>query len=94
MKSYYVYFMTNRGNTTLYIGFTNENCRRGLEHKYEALDSFTKRYKLKKLIYVEEYSNANAAISREKQLKKWSRAKKENLIASQNPEWRDYLEDL
>jgi putative endonuclease len=92
MKSYYVYILTNKGNTTLYIGITNSLERRIYEHKNELVDGFTKKYQLKKLIYYEECSRAIDAIAREKQLKNWHRDWKINLIKSVNPTFKDLSE--
>ena len=81
--------MTNKTNSTLYVGVTNDLRRRITEHKNETLDGFTKKYHLHKLVYFEEYSEVNDAIARKKQLKGWVRAKKNWLIESQNPNWND-----
>ncbi|MDO8487605.1 MAG: GIY-YIG nuclease family protein [Candidatus Curtissbacteria bacterium] len=89
-KNYFVYILTNFHNTTFYIGVTNDLTRRVYEHRNEFVDGFTKKYKLKKLIYLEQYSQAKEAIAREKQLKNWHRDWKINLIKSVNPD----LEDL
>ncbi len=86
---YYVYILTNKGNTVLYIGVTNDLERRIYEHKNKILEGFTKKYNVDKLVYYEETKDINEAIAREKQLKKWSRAKKINLIESVNKTWRD-----
>lgn len=69
MTRYYVYILTSKENTALYVGVTNDLRRRLIEHKNELADGFTKRYHLHKLVYYEEYSEINDAISREKQLK-------------------------
>ena len=92
-KCYYVYILTNYTNTTLYIGVTGNINRRMYEHKTELVDGFTKKYHVTKLVYCEECKNVNDAIAREKQLKKWRREKKEELINSINPEWRDLMQD-
>jgi len=94
MKSYYTYILTNKNNTTLYIGVTNDLARRLDEHKNGAVDSFTKKYQIYKLIYFEEHSNAYEAITREKQLKGFSRDKKEALIKEINPNWNDLISRL
>jgi putative endonuclease len=81
--------MTNKNQTTLYIGVTNDLCRRIHEHKNHLIhNSFTDRYNLEYCIYYEEYSYFALAIQREKQLKKWNRQKKENLINIKNPQWK------
>lgn len=76
---YYVYILTNKTNAVIYIGVTNDLSRRLYEHKNEQIDGFTKKYHIHKLVYFEEYSEINAAIAREKQLKRWVRVKKINL---------------
>ena len=87
---YYIYILTNKTNSVVYIGVTNDLHRRLQEHKREAIEGFTKKYHLHKLVYLEEYSEINAAIAREKQLKKWTRAKKNQLIETKNPDWIDW----
>ena len=89
MKKYYVYILTNKLNTTLYIGVTNDIERRLYEHRNGLVDGFTKKYHLCKLIFLEECSDINVAISREKQLKGWTRKKKEDLINQTNPTWQE-----
>lgn len=91
---FYIYAMTNRTNTVLYIGVTNDLKRRVFEHKNEIVEGFTKRYKLHKLVYYEIYADAYTAISREKQLKGWKREKKNLLINSKNSDWEDLYEKL
>ena len=86
----YVYIMSNKKLTTLYIGVTNDLERRVLEHKQGTGSDFTARYKLDRLIYFEQGSRIEDAIEREKQLKRWHREWKWNLIKSMNPT----LEDL
>lgn len=88
-RSYYVYILTNFNNTTLYIGVTNNLERRISEHRNELVDGFTKKYKLKKLVYFEECSQVIDAIAREKQLKNWHRDWKVNLIKTVNPDFKD-----
>lgn len=92
MKQSYVYILTNKNKTTLYIGVTNNLQRRLLEHKEEIGSKFTKRYSVHYLVYYEKFEDINFAISREKQLKKWNRSKKDKLIESVNPMW-DFLDD-
>ena len=89
---YYVYILTNKNNTVLYIGVTNDLSRRMYEHQNEQIEGFTKRYHLHKLVFFEEFSDINDAIACEKRLKRWTRAKKNALIESQNPNWRDLSE--
>jgi len=89
MKEYYVYILTNKTNRVLYIGVTNNLQRRIYEHKNKMIDGFSKKYNLTKLIYFEQTPDIYSAISREKQLKKWRRSKKEWLINQLNPNWED-----
>ena len=91
---YYVYILTNKDNRVMYIGMTNNLVRRIGEHKSEFVDCFTKRYHVHNLVYFEEYSDVNAAIAREKQLKSWSRAKKNALVRSKNPDFADLSSEL
>jgi putative endonuclease len=88
-REYFVYILTNEFNTTLYIGVTNNLIRRISEHKSDAVDGFTRKYRLHKLVYFESTSDINEAIFREKQLKAGSRKKKIDLINSINLEWKD-----
>ena len=92
-RQYCVYIMTNRYNTTLYTGVTNNLKRRVYEHKSGTGSAFTKRYNLIKLVYYEMTNDINAAIFREKQIKAGSRQKKIDLVNSMNPEWRDLYDD-
>ncbi|QQS18442.1 GIY-YIG nuclease family protein [Candidatus Saccharibacteria bacterium] len=94
MRSYYVYIMTNPSRTTLYIGVTNNLVRRIWEHQAKQLDGFTKKYNCVCLVYYEEVANALVAIEREKQLKGWSRRKKEELIDTLNPSREDLSTSL
>ena len=71
----------------MYIGVTNDLNRRVFEHKNELIDGFTKKYHVHKLVYYEKYSDINKAIAREKQLKRWTREKKNELVESKNPHW-------
>ncbi|HSD15588.1 MAG TPA: GIY-YIG nuclease family protein [Flavobacterium sp.] len=95
MKTGYTYIITNKNNTTLYVGVTSNLPKRITEHiekRYE--NSFSSRYNLNKLVYYETFQSIEDAITREKQLKAGSRAKKEALINSYNPQWRDLLQDV
>ena len=89
MRTYYVYLLTNANHTVLYIGVTNDLARRVGEHKAGTHEGFTKRYNVHKLVHFETYSDINAAIAREKQLKASSRATKLALIDSSNPDWEE-----
>jgi putative endonuclease len=90
---YYVYILTNRYNTVLYTGVTNNLERRLYEHKNKRINGFTKKYNVDKLVYFEDTDNINSAITREKQIKGWTRKKKDELISSVNGEWKDLSED-
>lgn len=89
MKSYYVYIMASKKNGTLYVGVTANIMKRIFEHKEGVMDGFTKKYHIKKLVYFEETSSIQSAILREKQLKKWKREWKIELIEKDNPDWDD-----
>ena len=91
---YYVYIMTNKTNSVLYVGVTNDLSRRAREHKSGIIPGFTQRYHTDVLIYFEEYSDINGAISREKQIKGYSRVKKNELIKKQNPILKDFGKGL
>ena len=94
-QNYFVYILTNDDrHTVLYIGVTNELERRANEHSLGLGSAFARRSNAHKLIYFEAYPDPRSAIAREKQLKNWSRQKKEALIAQTNPEWRDLLEEM
>ena len=90
----YVYIMTNKNKTVLYIGVTNNLVRRVYEHKTHLIkNSFTDRYNLEYCIYYEEFPYFDMAINREKELKKWNRQKKEVLIKQKNPEWKELVNE-
>ena len=89
MKSYYIYILTNKNNTVLYVGVTNDIVRRIWEHKSKLIEGFTKKYNIDKLVYYEKFDDPNSAIAREKQLKAGSRKKKLDLINSFNKDWKD-----
>ena len=93
MNSYYVYILTNWKGNVMYIGVTNDLERRLYEHKHELVEGFTKRYHVHKLVYYEETSDVRAAIEREKQLKNWARAKKDALVETMNPMWKDLSDE-
>ncbi len=90
-KSYFVYMMSNESRM-LNIGVTNDVTKRALEHKSKSIPGFTQQYNLYKLVYFETFSNINAAIAREKQLKGWLRSKKVALVNSKNLLWKDLAE--
>ena len=89
---YNVYILTNNTNSVVYIGVTNDIVRRMYEHKNELIKGFTKKYHLHKLVYNEEYNSINDALRREKQLKGWKRERKNALIETINPDWKDLTE--
>ena len=86
---YYVYILSNWCDSVLYIGVTNNLVRRLYEHRNGLADGFTKKYNVHKLVYYEYTNDVRSAIEREKQLKGWTRAKKNALIVRQNPQWLD-----
>jgi putative endonuclease len=86
--------MTNKMNTTIYTGVTNNLIRRVIEHKSGQIEGFTKRYRLHKLVFFEETHDVNAAIAREKQIKAGSRQKKIELIEAMNPNWDDMYDSF
>ena len=90
---YYVYILTNWNNKVLYTGITSNLERRLYEHQNELADGFTKRYHVHKLVYFDTTTDVNAAIAREKQIKGWTRQKKNALVETINPEWRDLSKD-
>jgi len=87
---YWIYIIASDSGT-LYLGVTNDLPRRIYEHKNGLVEGFSKKYKCHRLVYFEEYAEVKAAISREKQLKKWNRRKKEILIGTMNPHWSDLM---
>jgi putative endonuclease len=92
----YIYILTNKNKTTLYIGVTSELPSRLVKHRmhYYGMNAFSAKYKLDLLIYYEGFDTITEAILREKQLKKWSRNKKIELINRLNPEWKDLGEEV
>ena len=93
--TYYVYILSNVTNYTIYIGVTNDLIRRVYEHKNDlAPESFTSRYGVHKLVYFEQTTDVKAALEREKQLKGWRRSKKNALVETMNPGWKDFYPDL
>lgn len=89
MKVFHVYIITNKWNTTLYIGVTAHVFNRIYQHRFGTVEGFSKRYHLTKLVYYEECTDAYSAFAREKQLKNWHRLWKLNLIKQTNPRFRD-----
>jgi putative endonuclease len=94
MSQYYVYILTNKKKGALYIGVTNDLAKRVYQHKNNLIDGFTKKYDIKRLIYYEIANDIRSAIRREKQIKKWYRDWKIELIERNNPYWKDLHDDL
>ena len=93
--TYYIYIVSNEHNNVIYTGVTNDLIRRIYEHKHHMdKSSFTARYNVEKLVYYEATSNIESAISREKRIKGWNRKRKDKLIASMNPDWKDLYEGI
>lgn len=93
-RCYYVYITTNKGNTVLYTGVTNDLKRRAYEHKAKLANGFTKKYNVDKLVYYEIFDDPENAILREKQIKAGPRRRKVELVNSMNKEWMDLFEGL
>jgi len=91
-KYYYVYIATNKRNTVLYTGVTNNVERRMSQHKQKLIKGFTSKYNINKLVYSQEFNTPGEAISAEKTIKGWLRKKKIDLIKSMNPEFKDLIE--
>ena len=91
-REYYVYIMTNKGNTVFYTGVTNDLERRVQEHKRREVEGFTRKYNVTRLVYYEVTNDIQSAIEREKQIKAGSRQKKIELIRNANSEWQDLAE--
>ena len=86
---YYVYILTNSSNKVLYVGVTNDLERRCYEHKQKLIKGFTQKYNVDKLVYFEEFDSIELAIFREKQIKGYSRSKKDDLINEFNLGWKE-----
>ena len=94
IHEYWVYILSNNSRSVLYIGITNDLYRRFLEHKKGIIEGFTKKYRCHILLYYESFTDIEKAIAREKELKGWSREKKEDLIQSINPKYWNLAHDL
>jgi putative endonuclease len=92
--AYYVYLLASKKHGTLYLGVTNDIVRRTYEHRTKAVDGFTKRYGVDKLVWFELYDDMTNAIAREKELKKWRREWKVRLIEAENPDWTDLYPNI
>jgi len=91
--NYYVYILTNWNNKVMYVGMTNDLERRLYEHKNKLVEGFTKKYNIHKLVYYEHTTDVYGAIAREKEIKKWRREKKNTLVETMNPEWKDLSDE-
>lgn len=93
-EQYYVYILASFKNGTLYTGFTSDLIGRAWSHKNDVVDGFTKKYQVHRLVYYEVFEDKEAAMLREKQLKKWHRKWKLELIEKENPDWKDLYKDI
>ena len=94
MKQYYIYILSNWDGSVIYTGMTADLIKRIYEHKSKAVKGFTEKYNVSKLVYFETSESPETAINREKQIKSWRREKKNALIATINPEWKDLYETI
>ena len=93
-KRFYVYILASKPRGSIYVGMTNDLVRRVWQHKEGQADGFTKQYWIKRLVYYEIHATAENAIKREKRLKRWRRAWKDDLVETVNPKWRDLYNDI
>ena len=93
-KQFYVYILASKRNGTLYTGVTSDLIQRVWQHKHHMVEGFTKKYRVKKLVYYEVHDNAESAITREKRIKKWRRKWKLRLIEEKNPQWTDLYDEI
>jgi putative endonuclease len=91
---FYVYLLASRKQGTLYLGVTKDLVRRTYQHKEKVLPGFTSRYDIRRLVWFEVYDDPTNAIEREKEIKKWRRARKLDLIEKDNPEWKDLYPEI
>ena len=94
MKNYYVYILSSKRNGTLYTGITSDILKRVYEHKHGLVEGFTKKYKVHYLVWYEIHQSVESAITRKKQIKKWKRNWKLQLIEKENPEWMDLYQRI
>jgi len=94
VKQYYVYILASRKNGTLYIGVTSDLVKRVYEHKHNLVEGFGKKYGVHMLMYYEQHDHPDNAIAREKQIKKWRRLWKIELIEKLNPDWKDLYGEI
>jgi putative endonuclease len=92
--SYYVYILASRKDGTIYVGITNDIVRRIYEHRTKVVPGFTSTYNITRLVWFEIYDDPISAISRERELKKWKRTWKIELIEARNPQWDDLYESI
>lgn len=92
MYRFYVYFLTNKNSSVMYVGVTSNLERRVYEHKTKQVPGFTEKYNVNRLVYFEETQDVHSAIAREKEIKRWRREKKNQLVVAVNPEWKDLSE--
>ena len=93
-KDYYVYILASERYGTLYVGVTSDIVKRVWQHREGVVEGFTKKYNVKRLVWFEIHEDVTAAITREKQIKKWNRSWKIELIQAKNPYWQDLYEEL
>ena len=93
-KLYYVYILASKHYGTLYTGVSSDLLGRTWQHRNDLVESFTKRYRVHRLVYYEQTESIEAAITREKQIKKWRRRWKLDLIEKMNPDWKDLYEEI
>ncbi len=89
-----VYILASARNGTLYVGVTSDLIKRVFEHRNDFVEGFTKKYKVHRLVYYEVFGDMIAAITREKQIKKWNRKWKQELIERDNPYWNDLFDSI
>ena len=94
MENYCVYILANKQNTVLFTGVTNNFLRRIIEHKTKTVKGFTEKYNLNKLVWFEQTKDIKLAIHREKQIKKWRRNWKNELVEEKNPLWKDLFYEI
>jgi putative endonuclease len=94
IMAYYVYLIASRKDGAIYVGVTNDIVRRIYEHRIKAVPGYASRYNITRLVWFEIYDDPISAISREKELKKWKRSWKVQLIEAQNPAWNDLYETI
>ena len=94
MKKHCVYIISNHSHSTIYVGVTSDITQRMVQHRNHHFGGFSARYNLTQLLHFEEFGSMAEAIAREKQIKSWSRKRKDGLISSNNPSWKDLLEEL